>query len=328
MKLLAPRKEQTMQTNSEVLFSRQEVFRQAIPKQAPKIAQIRDVRGITPNAKFAMLLLHSREPNIFPSMKTLAADMVSSVSTAKRAVRELKRAGYLRATPRIGKTNLYSLTVTGAPPPLASMPPPPCQADTPPLGHPDPPPLSPVPPPPVTHDTPPLGHPDPPPQVTHAPPPRSPMTPEVAREVYKVRSKRERKRTLSPGIHSLKETLTCPKCEHTWPKDYGPVCHTCRMDIGIIQRRIDEGKQAGEKSYADRLAEIEAVARSMEERQQASTSEEAKTPVQKPQAEEPQESPEEVEAARLDMRKELYDLVSQPYDAAILEHLAKVAGTA
>ena len=308
-----------MQTNSEVLFSRQEVFRQAIPKQAPKIAQIRDVRGITPNAKFAMLLLHSREPNIFPSMKTLAADMVSSVSTAKRAVRELKRAGYLRATPRIGKTNLYSLTVTGAPPP--------CQADTPPPGHPDPPPLSPVPPPPVTPDPPPLGHPDPPPQVTHDPPPRSPMTPEVAREVYKVRSKRERARTLSPGIHSLKETLTCPKCEHTWPKDYGPVCHTCRMDIGTIQRRIDEGKQAGEKSYEDRVAELEAVQRSMEERQQASKSEEAKNPVQKPQAEQPQKSLEEVEAEHQETRKELFDFFKKPYDAGIKEHLAQVAGT-
>ena len=193
-----------MQTNSEVLFSRQEVFRQAIPKQAPKIAQIRDVRGITPNAKFAMLLLHSREPNIFPSMKTLAADMVSSVSTAKRAVRELKRAGYLRATPRIGKTNLYSLTVTGAPPP--------CQADTPPPGHPDPPPPITRDPPPLSPLTPPpLGHPDPPPQVTHDPPPRSPMTPRSSKgSLQSKKQERESAHSL-PRYSFSKRNLDLPQ---------------------------------------------------------------------------------------------------------------------
>ena len=200
-----------MQTISEVLVSSQEVFRQDLPQQTPthaegassrpKIARIRDVRGITPNAKFAMFLLHSREPNIFPSMKTLAADMGSSIPTAKRAVRELKRAGYVQVTHRIGQTNLYSITVAGDPPPLASMPPPPITHDTPPL--------APVLPPP--------GQADPPPPVTHDPPPRSPMTPKVTKEVYKGRSKRESKRTLPTGNHILKETLTCPKCERAWP---------------------------------------------------------------------------------------------------------------
>ena len=99
------------------------------------------------------------------------------------------------------------------------------------------------------------------------------------------------------------------------------------MDIGTIQRRIDEGKQAGEKSYEDRVAELEAVQRSMEERQQASKSEEAKNPVQKPQAEQPQKSLEEVEAEHQETRKELFDFFKKPYDAGIKEHLAQVAGT-
>ena len=142
-----------MQTMSEVLVSSQDVLHQAIPKQAPPIARIRDARGITMGAKCALYSLHSREPNIFPSMKTLAADMCTSLPTAKRAVRELKRLGYLRVTPRIAQTNLYSITVAG-----------------------DPPPLSPWTPPPVTHDPPPY-HPGPPPPVSLTPPPRSPMTP-------------------------------------------------------------------------------------------------------------------------------------------------------
>ena len=153
-----------MQTISEVLVSSQEVFRQDIPKQAPthaegassrpKIARIRDVRGITPNAKFALLLLHSREPNIFPSMQLLAADMGSSIPTAKRAVRALKRAGYLQVIPRIGKTNLYSITVAGDPPPLSPWTPPPVRL-TPPPYHPGHPPPVRLTPPPITLDTPP-----------------------------------------------------------------------------------------------------------------------------------------------------------------------------
>ena len=57
------------------------------------------MRGITPTAKLAMLLLHARAPNIYPGMKLLAADMGTSVRTAQRAVRELESAGYVRAMP-------------------------------------------------------------------------------------------------------------------------------------------------------------------------------------------------------------------------------------
>ena len=166
-----------------------------------------------------------------------------------------------------------------------------------------------------------------PPQVTHDPPPRSPVTPQVAKEVFKVRSKeRERERTLSPGNHSLKETLTCPKCEHTWPKDYGPVCHTCRMDIGTIQRRMDEGKRIDknrEISYEERLAEIRAISREIKAREQAKKQSKAKPPVQEPQAEEPKESLEEVEAEHQSIRQFLFDETGKPYDEAILKHLAQ-----
>ena len=146
-------------------------------------------------AKLALYSLHAREPFIFPSMKTLALDMKVSLSTARRAVSELSRVGYLQVTPRIRQTNLYALTLPGATPSLASMPTP----------------LSPVTPPPVTHDTPPL----------------SPMTPQGTKEVFKISNKeRERERTLRPGNHSLKETLTCPRCEQVLAcSTTAPVCH-------------------------------------------------------------------------------------------------------
>ena len=162
------------------------------------------------------------------------------------------------------------------------------------------------------------------------PPPRSPMTPQEAiRSIQdkKQEEERESKLTLRPGNHSLKETLTCPKCEHTWPKDYGPVCHTCRMDIGTIKRRINEGKRIDKKreiSYEERVAELEAVQREMEAREQAKKQSKAQRPVQQPQAEQPKESLEEVEAERQQGRKELFDFFKKPYDEAILEHLAQV----
>ena len=32
----------------------------------------------------------------------------------------------------------------------------------------------------------------------------------------------------------------CPKCEHTWPKHYGPVCHKCNHDVDRAKRREEE----------------------------------------------------------------------------------------
>ena len=165
-----------MPTMSEGLCSSQEVLSHAQPKQAPtrpQIAQIRDARGITAMAKLALYSLHARAPFIFPSMKTLALDMKVSLSTARRAVSELSRVGYLQVTPRIRQTNLYALTLQVPPPPSH-----PCH-------------------PPVTRDTPP---------VTHDTPPLSPMTPQGTKEVFKISNKeRERELTPRPGNHSLKK---------------------------------------------------------------------------------------------------------------------------
>ena len=33
---------------------------------------------------------------------------------------------------------------------------------------------------------------------------------------------------------------TCPKCEHTWPKHYGAVCHKCQHDVDRAKRRESE----------------------------------------------------------------------------------------
>ena len=56
-----------METISKGFRSSQEVFGTVTgsTKTRPQIAQIRDVRGITANAKLALFALHSREPNIF-----------------------------------------------------------------------------------------------------------------------------------------------------------------------------------------------------------------------------------------------------------------------
>ena len=301
-----------METISKEFRSSQDVFgtEAGSTKTRPKAARIRDLRGVTMPAKCALLLLQTREPHIFPSMKTLADDMGTSVSTAKRAVRELERAGFLRVTHRNRQTNLYSITVAGDPIPLSPMN----------LHQ-----FTQEPPEQVTHD--PLsGSPMTPPQVTHDPPPRSPMTPQEAREVYKIRSKRESKstRSLPPGNHVLRKTLTCPKCERAWPEGTGSVCRNCNMEIEVIQRRMDEGKQVGKEreiSFEERVAEIQAITREMKAQEQAKKQSKAKPPVQQPQAEQPKESLEEVEAERQETRKELFDFFKKPYDEAILKHL-------
>ena len=46
-------------------------------------------------------------------MRLIAEDMGVSFSTAKRAIRELKLAGYVQVAPRIGRSNLYSISVEG-----------------------------------------------------------------------------------------------------------------------------------------------------------------------------------------------------------------------
>ena len=341
-----------METISRGFRSSQEVFGTVTgsTNSRPKIARIRDASGITAMGKLALLILHSREPNIFPSMQLLASNMNVSISTAKRAVGELERAGYLRVTHRNRQTNLYSITVAG-----------------------DPIPLSPMTPKQVTHD-PPSSSPMTPKQVTHDPPSSSPMTPQVAREVYKIRSKRESKstRSLPPSNHVLRKTLICPKCERAWPEGLtGSACSNCHMEIATIQRRMDEGKRVGKEreiSYEERVAELEAISREMKAREQAKKQSKAKPPVKKPQAEEPTKESEEdcllcdglgwervtlphpkggdyqavrecectgkekhekvreleeVEAGIQEARKELFDIVGKTYDAKLQEHLAQ-----
>ena len=270
-----------MQTISKELRTSQDVFGAGSKNSRPRVAQIRDLRGVTMPAKCALYALNSREPNIFPSMQTLAADMGTSIWTARRAVRELERVGYLRVKFRSNQTSLYSITLSGATPTLASMPSPPAEsASTPPLAS--------MPPPPSTRATPPL----------------APVLPEVASEVYKERSKRERERTLSPDNHSLKENLTCPSCKRLWPARFGSICHHCKKDIGTILQD-EEAKTCSENQRVKREGERDPALQQVDEWK----------------AERAKHSPEEIEAERQSIRQFLFDETGKPYDEAILKHL-------
>ena len=295
-----------MQTIAEVVDSSQEVLLQAFQKQAPRrgisavgasspppIARIRDLRGITAMGTLALLLLHAREPNIFPGMTTLAADMKKSVCTARRAVRELVQAGYLRVTPRIGQTNLYSITVAGATsrPRIHALPP---VSVTPPPYHP----CNPT---PITHDTPPL----------------SPVIPEVSKEVSNLSNKqeRERRRTLSPGNHIPQETITCPACERSWPASWGTVCNKCHMEIETIQRNIEERKSREEACKAERQKQDDAEIAEATRRREV---------IAKQQENSPGEVEAEAKASEKNHqadRKVIFDLTpGKQYDAGILKY--------
>ena len=287
-----------MQTIAEVVGSSQENVQQALPKQAPPVARIRDLRGITAKAKNALHSLNSRQPNIFPGMKTLAADMGVSLSTAHRALRELEQAGYVRVTPRIGQTNLYSITVAGATSrprihalPPVSVTPPPCQPDT---------------PPPVS------------------------VTPEVSKEVSNISIKREREstRTLSPGNQSSKETITCPQCEHSWTANFGTICHTCKMEVSTIKRNIEERNSRHEAFLAELRKEQDAKTKQLEFYRQKLDAQrkEAETCTQEQKAEQKEKSPvdaeaeEKKEADHQAIRKRMRDATGQPYDAELLKY--------
>ena len=72
----------------------------------------------------------------------------------------------------------------------------------------------------------------------------------------------------------------------------------CEPFSGALTKAKQVGKER-EVSYAERVAELEAISREMKAREQAQKQSKAKPPVQKPQAEEqPKESLEEVEAER------------------------------
>ena len=90
---------------------------------------IRDDRNLSGHAKSAYMMLWTRQPDIRPSMQTLAGDMGTSLSTAHRAVRELQGAGLLKVIPRLTEkgdpdTNAFELY-----PPVRQTPPP-CPPDT------------------------------------------------------------------------------------------------------------------------------------------------------------------------------------------------------
>ena len=57
----------------------------------------------------------------------------------------------------------------------------------------------------------------------------------------------------SPTAKSQTARHTCPKCERTWPKQYGAICHKCQHDVDRAQRREEElAKLAKEMEEEDR----------------------------------------------------------------------------
>ena len=143
------------------------------------------------------------------------------------------------------------------------------------------------------------------------------MTPQGTKEVFKISNKeRARARALPTGNHSLKENLTCPKCERSWPAAYGSVCFECNREVTTSQRNIEESKRRDEESRRESEA--------MEE-QRAVNREEAKANRKEEQAKHPRKSPAEVEAERQSTRQFLFDETGKPYDEAILKHLAQEA---
>ena len=57
----------------------------------------------------------------------------------------------------------------------------------------------------------------------------------------------------TPASKNQTQRHTCPKCEHTWPKHYGPVCHKCQHNVDRAKRREEElAKWAKEMEKDDR----------------------------------------------------------------------------
>lgn len=64
------------------------------------LRDLRDDRTLSAQAKSAYVMLWLRQPNIYPSMQTLAGDIGASESTARRAVQELQAAGLVKVIER------------------------------------------------------------------------------------------------------------------------------------------------------------------------------------------------------------------------------------
>ena len=57
----------------------------------------------------------------------------------------------------------------------------------------------------------------------------------------------------TPTSKSQTARHTCPKCERTWPKQFGSVCHKCQHDVDRAKRREEElAKWAKEMEEEDR----------------------------------------------------------------------------
>ena len=204
--------------------------------------------GIAPAAGkvLAALADHAdqRKLTCFPSVETLARETQVSERGVRYALRKLEAAGAILTERSRGRSSsLYRLMI---PPTLQGLPRSTLQGL-----HPNPARIAPLNPARIA------------PQQSHS-------SEQSNKELLKQQQERAREASdeapttpaaaaanplSTPASKNQTQRHTCPKCEHTWPKHYGPVCHKCQHDVDHAKRREEElAKLAKEMEEEDRLA--------------------------------------------------------------------------
>ena len=194
--------------------------------------------GIAPAAGkvLAALADHAdqRKLTCFPSVETLARETQVHRRTVQTALRQLEAAGAILTDRSRGRSSsLYRLMIPRNP------------ADSAPFNRG-------VSPPPNRGETPPLNRGVSPPQQSYSleqsQKEKKEQQQERAREASgEASDEAPTTPAAAAAIDSSSSTSksktgrhTCPKCERTWPKHYGPICHKCQHDVDRAKRREEE----------------------------------------------------------------------------------------
>ena len=176
-----------------------------------------------------------RKLTCFPSVETLARETQVHRRTVQTALRQLEAAGAILTDRSRGRSSsLYRLMIPRNP------------ADSAPFNRGVSPPLNRGVSPPLNRGVSP------------------PLTELSLEQSYKEKSKQQSVRvregaaaapidSSSPTAKSQTARHTCPKCERTWPKQFGAVCFNCQHDVDRAKRREEElAKWAKEMEEEDR----------------------------------------------------------------------------